>query len=129
MAAEWIDPNPGLKDYVESQYLVVRWKERKAFLRDEERRLREHNARLGGAGASPVAEALQQIFESVGDKLILYGDVLEGDPDALGRLCDGLAPVRLSVGRQPTDLVPTRTCTRPGSLSARGTGRARAYPR
>lgn len=86
--AEWIDPNPGLKDYVESQYLVVRWKERKAFLRDEEseRRLREHNARLGGAGGSPVAEALQQIFEGVGDKLIFYGDVLEGDPDALGRV-------------------------------------------
>jgi hypothetical protein len=34
--AEWIEPNPGLKDYVESKHLVVRWKERKVFLRDEE---------------------------------------------------------------------------------------------
>src|SRR2546426_12516046 len=34
--AEWIEPNPGLKDYVESRHLVVPWKQRKAFLRDEE---------------------------------------------------------------------------------------------
>lgn len=41
--AEWIEPNPCLKDYVESQHLVVRWKDRKACLRDEEneRRLRD----------------------------------------------------------------------------------------
>lgn len=51
--AEWIDPNPGMKDHIESQYLVVRWKDRKAFLRDEEseRRLLEHNARYGNNGA------------------------------------------------------------------------------
>jgi hypothetical protein len=34
--AEWIEPNPGLIDYVESAQIVVPWKERKAFLRNEE---------------------------------------------------------------------------------------------
>lgn len=34
--AQWIDPNPGLIDYVESAQIIVPWKERKAFLRDEE---------------------------------------------------------------------------------------------
>ncbi len=44
---QWIEPNPGLIDYIESKSLVVRWKDRKAFLRDEdhERALREHNER------------------------------------------------------------------------------------
>ena len=42
---EWIDPNPGLVDYVESGQLVVPWKAHKAFLRGEAdaKRLREHN--------------------------------------------------------------------------------------
>ena len=30
--AQWIDPNPGLIDYVESQNLVVRFNELKAML-------------------------------------------------------------------------------------------------
>ena len=34
--AKWIEPNPGLVDYVESGQLIVPWKERKAFLREEE---------------------------------------------------------------------------------------------
>src|SRR5262245_40853225 len=34
--AEWIEPNPGLIEYVESQNLIVRWKDRKSFLRDED---------------------------------------------------------------------------------------------
>jgi hypothetical protein len=86
--AEWIDPNTGLKDYVESQHLVVRWKDRKAFLRDEEneRRLREHNARLEVKVNSPVAEALQQVFETAGDDLFFDRGVLSGHPDALRRV-------------------------------------------
>jgi hypothetical protein len=30
--AEWIDPNPGLIDYVESGHLICRWKDHKSFL-------------------------------------------------------------------------------------------------
>ena len=33
--AEWVDPNPGLIDYVESGHLICRWKDHKAFLREE----------------------------------------------------------------------------------------------
>ena len=32
---EWIEPNPGLQDFVRSNHLVIPWKERKAFLDDE----------------------------------------------------------------------------------------------
>jgi hypothetical protein len=86
--AEWIDPNPGLKDFVDSTRLVVRWKDRRAFLRDEEKeaRLQEHNGRVGGAEASPVATALEQVYESVGDDLCFDDGVLTGSPEALRRL-------------------------------------------
>jgi hypothetical protein len=30
--AQWIDPNPGLVDYIESGQLIVPWKEHKDFL-------------------------------------------------------------------------------------------------
>src|SRR5438093_1299318 len=73
--AEWIDPNPGLIHYVESGNLIVPWKELKAFLKEEaaEQRMREHNAQQGYEKDSPVACALQQIFECVGDK-VGFGD-------------------------------------------------------
>lgn len=89
--AEWLDPNPGLKDYVESKHLVVRWKERKAFLRDEEneRRLQEHNERSGyDNDDSPVPSAVLQVFESVSDDVGFYRGVLTGNPDALARVKD-----------------------------------------
>lgn len=37
---EWIEPNPGLMHYVESGQLLCPWKERKAFLKEEENRER-----------------------------------------------------------------------------------------
>lgn len=42
---EWIDPNPGLIDYVESVRRSFPWKNRRHFLKDEENeeRLRRHN--------------------------------------------------------------------------------------
>ena len=62
--AEWIEPNPGLKDYVESRHLVAPWKQRKAFLRDEEseQRLREHHARVGTTDDSPFAMAVGEVL-------------------------------------------------------------------
>jgi hypothetical protein len=87
--AEWIDPNPGLVEYIESRYLVVRWKDRKAFLRDEEadRRLGEDNERHGYAENSPVANALMNVFESTGEKALqFYSGELKGPPDALDRV-------------------------------------------
>ena len=32
---EWIDPNPGLVDFVKSSNLIIPWKDRNRFLRDE----------------------------------------------------------------------------------------------
>lgn len=53
---EWIEPNPGLVHYVESGQLCP-WKERKAFLKEEESRERlvKHNDELGYAENSPIA--------------------------------------------------------------------------
>ena len=69
--AQWIDPNPGLIDYVESAQIIVPWKERKAFLRDEENAasLIERNKADGFQPKSPITEAVQQVFESAGDEL------------------------------------------------------------
>jgi hypothetical protein len=47
--AEWVDPNPGLVHNVESQNLIVPWRELKAFLREEadKSRLLEQSERDG----------------------------------------------------------------------------------
>jgi len=87
--AEWIEPNPGLTDYVESQHLVVRWKGRKALLRDEEhaRQLQEDNERRGFMKVSPLDNVLSQVFESVGEQGLSFNrGILTGSPDAIERV-------------------------------------------
>ena len=87
--AEWVDPNPGLIDYVESKNLVVLWKERKAFSLDEERarQLGADNERHGYKEESPMTAALYEVFESLGEKEVhFYRGVLSGPPDALDRI-------------------------------------------
>lgn len=86
--AKWIEPNPGLSDYVESGQLVVLWKERRAFLKDEENeeRLRNRNKQLGYEEESPLAKATYEIFESVGDDVSFYKGRLSGSPEALERV-------------------------------------------
>lgn len=69
--------------------MLVRWKDRKAFLQDEERerRLRDHNERQGYREESPQANALYEVFESAGEEgLTFYRGVLTGPPEALDRL-------------------------------------------
>jgi len=86
--AKWIDPNPGLVDYIESGQLIVPWKEHKAFLEEEasDDRLREHNARHGYTDRnSPVVTALEQVFDSVGDGVSFRDGSLVGSPEALDR--------------------------------------------
>lgn len=86
---EWIDPNPGLVDYVESGQLIVPWKEHKAFLKEEANgeHIREHNERHGYEREdAPVTEALQQVFESVGDGVDFDKGSVVGFPDAIERL-------------------------------------------
>lgn len=87
--AEWVAPNPGLVDYVESQNLLVPWKEQKAFFRDEEKahQLRADNERHGYKEDSPIANVLYEVFESLGEKeLHFYRGVLSDRPDALDRV-------------------------------------------
>ncbi len=86
--AKWIEPNPGLIHYVESGQLIVPWKERRAFLREEENeeRLQDQNRRCGYDENSPVANAVYQIFDSVGDDVSFYRGVLRCSPEALDRL-------------------------------------------
>jgi len=86
---EWIDPNPGLMDYVESGQLIVPWKEHKAFLKEEAHaeRLREHNEGQGyDHEGSPVVEAVRQVFESVGDAVDFDKGSVVGLPEAIDRL-------------------------------------------
>jgi hypothetical protein len=86
--AKWIEPNPGLVDYVESQNLVIRWKDHKAFLRDEEheRQLRAYNERQGYKPSSPLENVLGQVCEAVGEpQLSGYGGAITGPVDALER--------------------------------------------
>jgi len=86
---EWIDPNPGLIDYVESVQLIVPWKERRDFLKDEENeeRLRRHNEQHGyDRVSSPIAIALGHVFQSTGEEVCFYRGTLTGSPDAVSRL-------------------------------------------
>ncbi len=64
--AEWIDPNPGLVDYVTSKQIVATWEDHKDFLRDEASlaHLTEYNRSLGYMPESPVHLAIQEVFES-----------------------------------------------------------------
>ena len=61
--AEWIAPNSGLVDYVESQNLLVPWKEQKTFFQDEERahQLRADNERHGYKEDSPIVNVLYEV--------------------------------------------------------------------
>jgi hypothetical protein len=85
----WIEPNPGLVDYIESKQIIVLWKDRKAFLKEEEneRRLEGHNKRNGyDHDDSPIANALYTVFDCVGDGIHFYKGSLTAKPDALTRL-------------------------------------------
>ncbi len=86
--AEWVEPNPGLVDYVDGRTLLVRWSESAAFIADEssERCVREHIRANGYDEESPVAGALYTVFEAAGDKVQFYGGQLNGPPDALVRV-------------------------------------------
>ena len=86
--AEWVEPNPGLVDFVESAQLIVPWREHRAFLRDEvaTARLREHNEKVGYEKGSPIADALMDVFESTGEQVQLDQGTLHGRPDAMDRI-------------------------------------------
>jgi hypothetical protein len=86
--AEWVDPNPGLIDYVESGHLICRWKDHKAFLREEAdaKRLRQRNGEIGYEFESPLDKAVHQVFDSVGDDVEFDRGVLWGTVEGLERV-------------------------------------------
>ena len=97
---EWIDPNPGLVHYVSSIQLVAPWKERKAFLREEEneKQLRDYNERHGYVSDDdPVVTAVYQVYDSVGDDLSFYKGCLTATPEVLARF-------RVRIGLEPKDV-------------------------
>jgi len=86
---QWIDPNPGLVHYAESGQLVATWKERKAFLKEEEdrERLLRRNEELGYSESSPIASALYDVFESIGERDVsFYKGCVRGSPEAIDRV-------------------------------------------
>lgn len=88
---EWIEPNPGLTDYVKSNNLVVPWKQRRAFLRDEERHsvLVAVAERQWDGPDGPVTDAVNEVFAASGEDLAVWrhGE-LECDPVAIARLAE-----------------------------------------
>lgn len=87
--AEWIEPNPGLVEYVESQNLLSRWKDHKIVLRDEkcDREIQEDNKRHGFEEELALDNVLSQVYESVGEgHLTFWRGMLSGPPDAIDRV-------------------------------------------
>lgn len=88
---EWIEPNPGLVDYVRSRNLVCAWKDRRALLRDEEneQRLTLHVADHWPGDDSALARALDTVMESTGEfGCNVHRGVLTAEPETLQRLTD-----------------------------------------
>jgi hypothetical protein len=108
---EWIAPSPGLVDYVDSDQLIVRWKDHRAFLKEEANResLRLHNENLRYDENSPISKALYEVFESVGDQVSFYRGVLTGSPDAIDR-------VKMRAKADVTKRSPAAYISRAGTL-------------
>jgi hypothetical protein len=87
---EWIDPNPGLIDYVRSRDIVVEWSQRRALLRDEEsaRRLAETVDRSGYPGLDhPLDTAVNIVMDSTGEpSLHTHKGVLHFERSAIDRV-------------------------------------------
>jgi hypothetical protein len=66
---EWVEPNPGLTDYVKSVNLIVPWQERRALLREEEswERLIEACSKECPGYEHPLTDAVNIVLESTGE--------------------------------------------------------------
>src|SRR4051794_40851214 len=87
---EWIEPNPGLVDFVKSANLITPWRERKAFVRDE--RSAASLARSSEPGwdgyDGPLTGAVDLVFEATGEGLETgKGGVLDFQFATLERVC------------------------------------------
>jgi hypothetical protein len=87
---EWIDPNPGLVDYVKSRAIICPWSERKAFAKDEQNAvmMKERIARSWPGEKHPLNVAAEEVISATGDQVILMRGILEGRQDALERVAE-----------------------------------------
>jgi len=109
---EWLEPNPGLIHYASSGQLVVRWKDRRGFLKDEvnDQRLREYNEGHGYADPdSPVVRAVEQVYENVGEAIGFYSGILTSTSEVLVRF-------RTRIGLDPKEPVYPAYVDRHGQL-------------
>jgi hypothetical protein len=85
---EWIEPNPGLVDFVKSREILYLWTDRKKFLRDEtkDKELRTEAKRYWPGEEHPLNNAIYEVFESTGEQVNICKGVLSGLPDSLGRI-------------------------------------------
>lgn len=86
---EWIDPNPGLVDFLKSANFIVPWGERRAFLRDEQRAeaLALATARTFPGDDSPIGRAVESVLECTGElNLHLYKGSLSFEREPLERV-------------------------------------------
>jgi hypothetical protein len=86
---EWIEPNPGLQDFVKSTHLLTPWRESKEFLRDEASwdALSQRCDQTWPGGEHALSEAVDTVLESTGE-LIYVGNhgELTCTPEVLERL-------------------------------------------
>jgi hypothetical protein len=76
---EWIDPNPGLTDFVKSSNLIVPWKDHKRFLRDErdlEAITRTSQDSWPGPD-HPLDQAVATVFTATGERFDLHKSLLQ----------------------------------------------------
>src|SRR6201981_2762252 len=68
--AEWVDPNPGLIDYVESGNLICGWKDHKAFLEEKAtaRAFRNITKEVENDYGSPPDKPVHQFSDGVEDE-------------------------------------------------------------
>lgn len=87
---EWIEPNAGLQAFVRSSNIVVPWKERKAFLKEESdwKRLREVSELTWPGHDHPVDDAVTSVLEATGEHVNCYrsGVLTASDASVLERI-------------------------------------------
>lgn len=94
---EWVEPNPGLVDYVKSINIICPWADRRAVVRDEQRqeRLREVSDRSWPGRDHPLVDAVDEALGATGE-FGLYTDKGEVviEADVIERVCErcGLDP-------------------------------------
>jgi hypothetical protein len=88
---EWLEGDrEGLKDFVKSKNIIVPWRERRAFLRDEEkaRVFNAHVERTAPPEKNPIHDAMNTVFESTGDAVSYWNGALTGEQEALERVAN-----------------------------------------